>query len=266
VDEVTWLACEDPTPMMRFLRRGWVAPQEVLESPQGRAYDRKARLFTIACCRRLWPLLDEPLLREAVLTAARHADGQATDQEMRAAVQATRRFGQDPLGSAVHATAQSSHGAALFTASGVALAAARAVAAVGRRPVPPTASFPLREPPHGAGPFRRRQPEYQTEALLAEQAVQCLLLRDIFGNPFHPRPVVAPSLLGWRDGLIVWLAEAIYENRILPSGHFDEGRVAVLADALEDSGCQDVRILGHLRGPGPHVRGCYIVDLLLGLE
>jgi hypothetical protein len=49
----------------------------------------------------------------------------------------------------------------------------------------------------------------------------CGVLRDIFGNPFHPRPVMAPALLGWRDGMVANLAQAAYDNRLLPSGHLD---------------------------------------------
>jgi hypothetical protein len=95
-------------------------------------------------------------------------------------------------------------------------------------------------------------------------AVQATLLRDLFGSlPFRSLPPLSPSLLGWRQGLVLRLAEGVYENRLLPGGHFDEGRVAVLADALEDAGCTDTEILGHLRGPGPHVRGCHVVDLIL---
>ena len=53
-------------------------------------------------------------------------------------------------------------------------------------------------------------------------------------------------------------------NRSLPAGTLDPARLAVLADALEDAGCTDAGLLGHLRGPGPHVRGCWAVDLLIG--
>jgi hypothetical protein len=60
------------------------------------------------------------------------------------------------------------------------------------------------------------------------------------------------------------LARAAYWYRLLPSGHLDPARLAVLADDLEDAGCTDPDLLGHLRGPGPHVRGCWAVDLLLG--
>jgi hypothetical protein len=60
------------------------------------------------------------------------------------------------------------------------------------------------------------------------------------------------------------LAEAAYAERTLPPGTLDPARLALLADALEDAGCTDGELLGHLRGPGPHVRGCWALDLVLG--
>jgi hypothetical protein len=62
------------------------------------------------------------------------------------------------------------------------------------------------------------------------------------------------------------LAEAAYEERSLPEGTLDAARLAILADALEDAGCTDTDILGHLREPGPHVRGCWAVDRVLAKE
>jgi hypothetical protein len=92
------------------------------------------------------------------------------------------------------------------------------------------------------------------------------LLHDIFG-PLPFRPVVRDlALLTWHDGTIPKLAQAIYDDRALPSGHLDHHRLAVLADALEDAGCSDQDMLAHCRGPGPHVRGCWVIDLLLGKE
>jgi hypothetical protein len=88
------------------------------------------------------------------------------------------------------------------------------------------------------------------------------VLRDLFGNPFRP-VVLDPS---WRIPAVVSLAQAAYDNRALPSGHLDQARLAVLADALEEAGCTDADLLGHLRGPGPHVRGCWAVDALLEKE
>jgi hypothetical protein len=85
------------------------------------------------------------------------------------------------------------------------------------------------------------------------------LFREVVGNPFRPAPALDPAWLSWNGGTVPKLAEAIYDERA-----FD--RLPVLADALEDASCADPDLLGHLRGPGPHVRGCWVVDLLLGKE
>ena len=89
------------------------------------------------------------------------------------------------------------------------------------------------------------------------------MFRDIFGNPFCLRTLIAPRWLAWNDGIVRRLAAAIYEERVLPQGTLAWNRLAILADALEEAGCTDNDILAHLRIPGPHVRGCYVIDLLL---
>jgi hypothetical protein len=99
--------------------------------------------------------------------------------------------------------------------------------------------------------YRARHPEYAQ------------LLRDVAGNPFCPVSL-DPAVLTWNDSTVVRLGQAAYEERDMPAGTLDQGRLAVLADALEEAGCSDSDILSHLRGPGPHVRGCWAVDLLLG--
>jgi hypothetical protein len=87
------------------------------------------------------------------------------------------------------------------------------------------------------------------------------LLLEIFGL----RPVaIDPSWPAWNGGAVGKLARAAYEERRLPSGELDFARLAVLADALEDASCSDAGLLGHLREPGPHVRGCWGLELLLG--
>jgi hypothetical protein len=99
----------------------------------------------------------------------------------------------------------------------------------------------------------------------AEGQAQAALLRDIFGPlPFRPLTPLSPSLLAWNDGLVVRLARSAYEGRILPSGHLELERLAVLADAFEEAGCAEPDLLAHLRGSGPHVRGCWAVDAVLG--
>jgi hypothetical protein len=62
------------------------------------------------------------------------------------------------------------------------------------------------------------------------------------------------------------LAQAAYDERNLPSGLLDTNRLAVLADALEDAGCTGPDILEHLRGNAPHVRGCWVLDLILSKD
>ncbi len=77
--------------------------------------------------------------------------------------------------------------------------------------------------------------------------------REIFGNPFRP-VTFSPD---WRTSTVVARAQQMYESR-------DFGAVPVLATALQDAGCDSADVLDHCRGPGPHVRGCWVVDLVLG--
>ena len=88
-----------------------------------------------------------------------------------------------------------------------------------------------------------------------ESANQTDILRDIFGNPFRPLSV-NPT---WRTFTVQQLADAIYQEQA-----FD--RLPILADALEDAGCDNAELLTHLRQPGEHVRGCWALDLVLGKE
>lgn len=92
----------------------------------------------------------------------------------------------------------------------------------------------------------------------AEEVVTCALLRDLFGNPFRP-VTINPSWLAWNDGTVVKMAQSIYNDRA-----FD--RLPILADALEEASCTNPDLLNHCRQPGPHVRGCWVVDMLLGKE
>jgi hypothetical protein len=103
----------------------------------------------------------------------------------------------------------------------------------------------------------------ERHSLSGEAKSQADLVRDIFGNPFRP-VTISPAILAWNDALVVRIAQAAYEERHLPEGTLDNTRLLILADALEEAGCTDRNILGHLRGAGPHVRGCWAVDLCLG--
>jgi hypothetical protein len=98
--------------------------------------------------------------------------------------------------------------------------------------------------------------QYAWDAAFADnRRQQCHLLRDILGNPF--RAVTFDP--AWRTETAVALARQMYESR-------DFGAMPILADALQDAGCTSDDILAHCRGPGPHARGCWVVDLVLGKE
>ncbi len=197
---------------------------------RGRAGERKVRLFACACCRRLWDLLGSPQARQAVEAAERYADGLADEAEVAAAAAALayvrRPAGAGPRGFFAHAAVSY-----LFAAAeGGAVSGAAAVSswACGAD--------------HSAG---------------AAYAAQADLLRDVVGNPFRALPRPGPAWLAWEGGTVPKLAAATYEERA-----FD--RLPILADALEEAGCTEAGLLSHLRGPGPHARGCWAIDLLLG--
>jgi hypothetical protein len=90
---------------------------------------------------------------------------------------------------------------------------------------------------------------------LEQQQVQCAILRDIFGNPFRT-VVIDPA---WLTPDATRLAQVVYAERA-----FDQ--LPLLAEALAQLGCDNADLLAHLRGPGPHVRGCWALDAILVKE
>jgi hypothetical protein len=80
-----------------------------------------------------------------------------------------------------------------------------------------------------------------------------VILRDVIGNPFRP-VAFSPD---WRTNTVLTLARQMYEGR-------EFSAMPILADALQDAGCDSADVLDHCRGGGPHVRGCWVVDLVLG--
>jgi hypothetical protein len=202
-------------------------PAKMLEALRGKASERKLRLFAVACCRRIWHLLPNARVRNGIEVAERFADGLATRRDLRRAALHCRLVAHDDADEAAG-------GAAHFASRRVAYAAAE-------------------RDPGNTKPWHAWD---QLDA--AESAAQCRLLRCLFGNPVQ----VDPAWLAWHGGAAGKLAQSVYEERELPSGHLDAARLAVLADMLEEAGCADGGLLGHLRGPGPHVRGCWAVDVL----
>jgi hypothetical protein len=213
----------------------WLAcknPIQMLEFLQGKASARKHRLFGSACCRNIWKLITSESDRKAVEASEDYADGRIRLKDLKETRERTR---QDE-GSLSH----------------------WAVMAASRPRVAPAWIAQLaadaRHQPgihHAYAPNSRPSPD------------QCRLLRDINGNPFRTVSL-SPAVLAWHDATVVRLAQAAYEERHMPAGTLDNGRLAVLADALEEAGCQDPDILGHCRSGGTHVRGCWVIDLILG--
>jgi hypothetical protein len=222
------------------------------------AGDRKLRLYACACARPLWPLLADERSRSAVAAAERYADGMASEAELAAVYAAAYEvhaatfpkvdFADRDARDAWferHLEVLGANADAGHPALHAANAAAEEVgyAAFGSSPMPGDSAY------------------------LARSAECIPILTDIFGSwPFRPLPPLDSAWLAWNDGIVRRLAEAAYEHRSLPSGELATARLAVLGDALLDAGCTDAEILAHLRGLGPHVRGCSAVDLLTGKE
>ncbi len=225
--ESEWLASPDPDQLFSFLG--------------GKLTMRKRRLFACACCRRVWPLLTDERSRAAVALAERYADEQVImDLSAKSELRAVAGAAERAYAAATDAGAKCACIAANTTlhnhyhywaAAEPATWAARAATGDARG---------------DAG----------SQALAAERRAQCALFREIC-NPFWFRVSAAPSWLACREGTVTKMASAIYENQAYE-------QLPILADALEESSCDDTQLLEHLRGPAPHVKGCWAVDLLLG--
>jgi hypothetical protein len=176
-------------------------------------------------------------VQEALEVAERFADGQATAEDLRrAAADAAWYDGAFPLGLRAGAVVRACGPDARDAASATGQVVSALYVAAGR----------------------------SDSARRSEAAEHADLLRCLFGNPFRVPAPIGPAALSWNDGCVVSLARAAYEERSWADGTLDKTRLAVLADALEESGYVGAEILGHLRGHGPHVRGCHAVDAILG--
>jgi hypothetical protein len=204
---------------------------------RGKVSDRKLRLFVCACCRKLFPFLAQHG-RKAVRIAERYADGEVSSVKLRYAWESARRLAQT-----------SRRGRRDDPATGHDYAH-WAVALV----VEEDLDRMIWSGQFVNSPLTRGQQAGLFGDIVIDEAA---LLRDIF-NPFKP-VVLDPTWLAWNDRTPVKLALAIYDGCA-----FD--RLPILADALEDAGCDKAIVLEHLRHPGPHARGCWPLDLVLGAE
>jgi hypothetical protein len=215
----------------------------MLQHLGSRANPRKLRLFTCACCRRVWHLLPDGPVRTAVEMCERVADGADAGGEFVEAVERAKAVvdekGSAPADLVVRAIAGRDLKRAAIAVAAEAVGKVLQAAGLGAF----DAGFNL--------------------VRAAEDHVSALWLRCLFGNPFRPAPPLPAAVLAWNDGTVRRLAEGIYEERRLPAGTLDGARLAILADALLDAGCDDEAMMAHCRRPGPHVRGCWVVDAIL---
>lgn len=239
--EAEWLACRVPHKAVDHVRRDL----------ERRVPDRKLWLFACACCRRVWDFMEDARSRDVVLMAERLADGSGSREGLSRAARVAEQVAEK-INRSLGATSPQA-------------AAARTAGSFMQKPYVAAvhvAHHALYAEEYVQKPADEEEAEERRMAASLDRigAVQCDLLRDIIGNPFRP---VAPDEL-WRTATVTSLALTVYDQRQLPQGHLDPARLAVLSDALEEAGCADTVMLNHLRSRGPHVRGCWVVDLILG--
>ncbi|OAI50593.1 hypothetical protein AYO44_17685, partial [Planctomycetaceae bacterium SCGC AG-212-F19] len=193
----------------------------------GKVSDRKLRLFAVACCQQIWDRVTDERSRTSVAVAERFADGLATPTELLRACHAAFDV----------STALAGTGGATWAAASACASTSHPDIALrirGNGGIAWTAAYRAK-----SGPRLR----------------QCELLRDIVANPF--RPVTVDPI--WLTSNVAALAKRFYDERAFDS-------LPILADALEDAGCTNADVLGHCRVDGVHVRGCWLIDLLLQKE
>jgi hypothetical protein len=242
--EKEWLACGDPILSLEH-ERGWPSP-------------RKQRLFALACCRRVAHLLpDDSRWEQALAVAERYAERKAKRSDLKpfraggGAPWLGRNYADVCSRCAMNAAGWVCETSRRLYAAQAAMSAACAVA---------YAALPPNEP--YVPPAESRHQQRWSDAERAEKKAQLTLLREVWGDPF--RPVTAS--LGPLSREVARLAQAGYDDCGSAGGELDRHRLAVLADALEETGCAEGAILDHLLGPGPHVRGCWAIDLILGKQ
>lgn len=230
-------------------------PNQMLAFLEGKASNRKLWLLSCGWCRRHRFLMDDARCRAAIEVGERFADGEATADELAKASEEAFCRRDDLAGDDRKETA--------------AIAAALSVIDPADRDsaLPPMTTVATVQGTSGdlvrvaelsvvveVRPAEREQAQQGRGH--DERAAQSVLLRDVFGPLLFRRLTLDNT---WLTTNVTSLAQAIYDDRAFY-------RLPILADALEDAGCTSAEILGHCRKPGPHVRGCWVVDQILRKE
>jgi hypothetical protein len=224
--EDEWLTATDDRALRKYL--------ESLRHHRTKKGKRKLRLMACACVRRVWHHLSVKKGQPWLLWAEALADDRKDVSEPPGPTMADLHLQPDNLTQladyAAHMAGCKSIAIAVGTGAGQAESVLFGEASRAQR---------------------WRDPAYRID--------RAGLLREVFGNPFQPI-TLNPT---WRTRTIQGLAQSAYDERILPAGTLDPQYLGILADALEEAGCT-VGLVEHLRSAGPHIRGCWAVDLILG--
>jgi hypothetical protein len=239
--EEEWLASRNPRSMCRIL--------------QGKATERKVRLLMCACCRLLWHLFQEPETKKAVELAELDVEGLARREEIRTARSKVFGLFAGRLGwredDVEFMMAQDSTWLPHFEDQ---------PRIVFRQTTALAAGWLLAKErlQHIGLNIVCCLSELEAWGSTVKAKKFCQLIREVFGHRLQRGPQDR-AWQTWNDGTVVKVAQTIYDERAFE-------RMPILADALEDAGCDDADILRHCREPGEHVRGCWVVDLLLGKQ
>jgi hypothetical protein len=235
--EAEWQVCTNPRLMLEGLR--------------DKRNDRKFRLFAVVCCRHVWRFLTDERSRRAVEVNESYADGRSSEDELLLAEASAQRAVQESW-TATWMARQAADSEPGPDAEFLARSAKRLEAEFEMK----WAAARLHESgPEETANLATWAATWHPRGTQAEEELfQSQILRDLFG-PLPFRPVRFDP--AWRTPPVLALAQAIYEEQA-----FD--RLPAMADALESAGCADPDILSHCRQPGPHVRGCWTLDLSLG--
>jgi hypothetical protein len=216
--------------------------------------ERKTRLFAVAACRRFWHRLVDPRCRRAVEVCEAYADGRATAKELREACDGARFDNGPPVAGQKTAVCSAAAGATHWICYAEYKVGRATEAAPYVHGYEALIAAGLMDENDQNGPDAAAQAVYH-EGLAKGKRIQADILREVIGNPFRP-VALDPS---WKTNTVLTLAKQMYESR-------DFGAMPILADALQDAGCDNDDILNHCRDPQQvHVRGCWVVDLVRGL-
>lgn len=235
--EAEWLKCNEVYPLLSSLSE--------------KTSDRKFKLFSIACCRRISHLIVDSVAQKLIDESERLADGLSPLSDI-------TTFRGHQVDSKIASVAKAVTSACceitlpeLRSREGigyvVAYYASCHAADAYSESVEPGWDGYAHYSVFGPEGFQRGE-----DAIKRESMAHLSILRDIFGNPFRP-VTLNPS---WLTPKVVSIANGIYSEKA-----FD--RMPILADALQDAGCDNEEILNHCRQPGEHVRGCWALDLIL---